>query len=274
MALKKFKLIANSNAPIDGDIFSPNNLAGKNIPEILNLETWLGKKRVKVSEIFEVTDESNESEELTLVFDGNITQVTRVGKNMSEGKIIVKGSVGAFLGIEMSGGSIDVDGDADTFVGMSMKGGTIQIKGNAGDAIGSGYWGSRTGMLGGLIIVQGNAGDEIGRWMKAGTIRICGNTGILAGSRLQGGSILIQGNSEGKLGASMVGGKVVLLGKTSSTFPSFHISEIKSKAKIDGEKITGPFYSFLGDIVEKGAGKLFISVENNPDLKYREDFIP
>jgi hypothetical protein len=43
--------------------------------------------------------------------------------------------------------------------------------------------------------------------------------------------------------------------------------------RIDGEKLAGPFYLFIGDIAEEGEGKLYISKASNTHLKFYENLI-
>jgi formylmethanofuran dehydrogenase subunit C len=72
----------------------------------------------------------------------------------------------------------------------------------------------------------------------------------------------------------MTGGKIVVSGKVEEIMPTFTIDSIKPKVKIDDtESAAGPFYVFLGDLAEKGTGKIFVSKANNPDLKTYEKFL-
>lgn len=270
----KMKIKALPPTPIEGEILTPDQLAGRSVNEILNLETWRGNRRVKLSELFTVEGESASSpSDLHLILEGDLRKVRHIGSRMSAGKITINGPVGTFVGFEMTGGTIVVNGDADAFLGMGMSGGVIEVNGNAGDAVGSGYWGTRAGMRGGLIVVRGNVGAELGCWMKDGTIRVGGNADVFAGVRMQGGTIYVAGNVGAKLGAAMMNGKIVVSGNVPSILPSFNIDEIRPNTKVDGDKIQGPFYVFYGDVAEGGNGKLFISVQKNPHLKYREAYI-
>ena len=274
MAELKLKIKAQPPTPIEGEVLTPDNLAGRSVNEILNLETWRGNRRVKLSELFTVEGESaSNPSDLHIILEGDLRKVRHIGARMSAGKITINGPVGTFVGFEMSGGTIVVNGDADAFLGMGMSGGVIEVNGNAGDAVGSGYWGTRCGMRGGLIVVKGNVGAELGCWMKDGTIKVGGNADVFAGVRMQGGTIFVAGDAGAKLGAAMTNGKIVVLGNVPNILPSFHIDEIRPNTKVDGDKIQGPFYVFYGDITEGGNGKLFISVGKNPHLKYREAYI-
>ena len=268
------KLKIKLERPFDASAIAPDSFTGKSLQEIEKLEIWLGNRRTTLGEIFDVSGESSQNtEDISIEIDGDLSKARRIGKQMTSGRIIMNGNAGLYLGDGMKGGEIHVNGNADSWVGFDMKGGIIEIEGDAGDFVGSSYRGSRNGMSGGTIIIKGNAGSEVGCWMKDGVIRVEGDIGLFAGIHMQGGTILIAGNSSGRLGAEMTKGKVILMGKVPAILPSFIADEIKSKAKVGKEKIAGPFYSFTGDIAEGGSGKLFISAQNNTHLKYREAYI-
>ena len=128
-------------------------------------------------------------------------------------------------------------------------------------------------MSGGVIIIHGNAGNELGCFMRGGLIKIYGNAGQFTGIHMRKGTIFVQGNSEGRIGAGMIKGKIVVSGSLPSILPTFSIDSISKRARINGEEIPGPFYTFTGDIAENGEGRLFISQTKNPHLKGYEKFI-
>ena len=88
------------------------------------------------------------------------------------------------------------------------------------------------------------------------------------------GTIHVEKNATTRVGTNMVGGKIVISGKIEEVMPTFTIDSVKPKVKIDEtESAAGPFYVFLGDIAEKGTGKLFVSKANNPQLKPYEKYL-
>jgi formylmethanofuran dehydrogenase subunit C len=88
------------------------------------------------------------------------------------------------------------------------------------------------------------------------------------------GIIHVEKNAGPRLGANMVGGKIVVGGLAEDMMPTFTIDTSKPKVKIDDtESAQGPFYVFLGDLAEKGTGKIFVSKANNPKLKAYEKFL-
>jgi formylmethanofuran dehydrogenase subunit C len=259
--------------PIEAACISPNGFTEKSLAEIATLPVWEGNRKRVLNELFKIQQKSDTSENPTIRISGDVGKIRRIGAGMSSGKIILEGNAGMHLGEEMRGGTIRVTGDADSWAGCMMRKGTIEIKGNAGNYIGAAYRGSTSGMRGGTIIIHGNAGNEAGCFMKGGLIKIHGTVGQFAGTHMRKGTIFIGGNSEGRVGAEMLGGKIVLCGRIPSVLPSFTIDSINSDVKIDGEKVEGPFYKFLGDLAENGNGKLYISQKQNTHLKAYERFL-
>jgi len=260
--------------PLEAECITPDNFAGKSINEISALRAWEGNKKRFLGELFEIKGEINtEAEKVSIQIFGDASRVRRIGAGMSAGEIIVDGSVGMHLGEEMKGGAITVNGDAGSWMGSMMGGGTIEIKGNVDDYVGAPYRGSTKGMRGGTIIVHGNAGNEVGCFMRKGLIKIYGNFGQFAGIHMRNGTILVQGNSEGRAGAEMLGGKIVICGSIPSILPSFTIDDIRPSVKVNGEKVAGPFYMFIGDLADGGNGKLFVSQIRNPHLNVYERYL-
>ena len=264
--LKEFK------QPVTAECINPKVFQEKTIQEIGALRIWEGNKQKKLGDLFKI--EKDESSNPTITLRGNISKVRRIGVRMETGEIIIYGDVGMYLGEEMKGGKITVHGNVDSWAGSMMKGGTIEIHGNVGNYLGAPYRGSSEGMHGGKIIVYGNVGNETGAHMRKGIIKIYGNTGQFAGFRMRDGIIYVQKNAGNRVGACMTGGKIVIEGFLESVLPTFTIEGIKKKVKIEeNEKATGPFYLFMGDLAEKGSGKLYVSKEKNPHLIYYEKFL-
>jgi formylmethanofuran dehydrogenase subunit C len=258
--------------PIEAECITPDAFAGKSVGEIGKLKVWEGNRQRSLNELFTVEGESGaKPEEVLIQIFGDVHKVRRIGAQMSAGEIVVHGNVGFHLGEEMVGGKIFVEGNADSWAGSMMKGGVIEIKGDAGDYVGAAYRGGSTkGMRGGTIIVHGNAGNEVGYFMRKGIIKVHGNVGQFTGVHMKNGIIVVFGDSEGRNGAEMTGGKIVVCGRVPSVLPTFTIEAIKPRVKIDGERLTGPFYLFIGDIAERGEGKLYISKASNVHLKFYE----
>jgi formylmethanofuran dehydrogenase subunit C len=262
--------------PVIAECITPDVLEGKTASEIEQLAVWEGNKQRKLCELFKIeqTTHESDSETFTVTIEGDVSKVRKIGATQQNGEIIVQGDVGMHLGEEMRGGKITVHGNVGSWAGMMMKGGMIEIHGDAGSYLGAPYRGSTVGMHGGKIIVTGNAGHEAGASMKNGIIKIYGNAGQFTGLRMHGGTVFVQGDCDERVGACMSEGKIVVGGFLQSVLPSFSIDSIKSKVKVeDNEVIQGPSYVFLGDLTERGNGKLYVSKPKNPHLNFYEKFL-
>ena len=264
--LRKFQF------PVMAECINPSVFQGKTVAEIATMSVWEGNKQKHLGDLFKI--EEDKAEIPSIRIDGDASEVRRIGLGMKEGEIAVNGNAGMHLGEKMTGGKITVTGDAGGWVGSQMKAGFIEIHGNASDYLASPYRGSDTGMRGGKIIVHGNVGSDSAVFMKGGIIKIHGNAGPFLGFRMRDGVIHVEKNAGPRLGASMLGGKIIVSGLLEEIMPTFTIDSVKPKVKVDEtESVSGPFYVFLGDLADKGTGKLFISKANNPQLSRYEKFL-
>ncbi len=257
--LKKFQF------PIQAESINTDVFQGKSVEEVASLTVWEGNKQKKLCDLFKIEETSAETPSITI--NGDVSKVRRIGQGMKNGEIVINGDAGMHLGEKMAGGKITVNGNTAGWTGSSMKKGLIEIHGDAGDYLASPYRGSTEGMRGGKIIVDGNVGSDSGCYIKGGVIKIKGNAGPFLGFHISDGAIHVEKNAGARLAANMTGGKVVVSGVVEDLMPSFTIDGVKPKVKIDDtETAQGPFYVFLGDLAEKGNGKLFVSKANNPQL--------
>lgn len=264
--LKKFQF------PIHAESINPDVFQGKTVEEISSLTVWEGNKQKKLCDLFKIKEISDEAPSITI--NGDVSKVRRIGQGMKSGEIVINGDAGTHLGEKMAGGKITLNGNASGWTGSSMKKGLIEIHGDASDYLASPYRGSTEGMRGGKIIVDGNVGSDSGCHLQGGVITIKGNAGPFLGFHINNGAIYVEKNAGARLGASMTGGKIIVSGTVDTLMPSFTIDGVKPKVKIDdAETAQGPFYVFLGDLAEKGNGKLFLSKANNPQLKTYEKFL-
>lgn len=251
--------------PIVAECISPDVFEGKTCTEIGGLGVWEGNKQRKLGDLFRI--EEPKAEAMTVAICGNVSKVRRIGSCMTKGQLSIKGNAGMHLGEKMRGGKITVHGNVEGWGGSMMRDGAIEIHGNAGDYIGAPYRGSTEGMCGGSIAIHGNVGCDAGAHMRKGTIRVYGNAGEFTGSRMCEGTIYVRGDAERRVGASMVGGKIVIDGFSEDVLPTFTMDSIRPRVRIqENEVIDGPFYVFLGDLVENGNGKLYIHKGKNPQL--------
>jgi formylmethanofuran dehydrogenase subunit C len=259
--------------PVNAECINPDIFQGKGSAEIANLQLFEGNKPKKLSDLFKIEEVNIASP--TIKINGDVSEVRKIGTGMKTGEILINGNVGMHLGEKMAGGKIVVNGNALQWAGSAMKKGLIEIHGNAGDYLASPYRGTTEGMKGGKIIVDGDVGDDSGAYLHGGLIKIKGsNVGQFLGFHMSDGTIHIEKNARSRIGANMTGGKIIVSGVVEEVMPTFAIDSVKPKVKIDDtESATGPFYVFLGDLAEKGKGKLFVSKANNPQLKTYEKFL-
>lgn len=195
------------SVPLEAECLSPDRMAALDFRDVAALPVFLGKRRHRLDDFFEI--EGSPGEELEL--RGDLTKVKWIGRGMSRGRIRVVGNAGMHLGAFMSGGEIEVAGNASDWVGGEMTGGRIHIRGNAGGQLGSAYRGSVSGMSGGTVLVEGSAGIEIGMRMKRGLIAIRGPVRDFAGLQMKGGTIILLSGGELRTGAWMSRGTIISL---------------------------------------------------------------
>lgn len=260
--------------PIYAGCISPDVFAERSMKEISMLKVWEGNKNRLLKDLFKIQDKAEDSdEEIVIQIQGDLSKVRMIGAGMTNGKILIEGNVGMHLGERMKGGEISVNGNVDSWVGGAMEGGKIEVHGSAGDYVGAPYRGSSSGMKKGTIIIHGDAGNEVGAFMRGGTLKIFGNIGQFTGVHMVDGTVFVRGDCEGRMGADMLNGKIIICGYVPSVLPTFTIDSLRPNADVDGEKIEGPFYRFIGDIADKGEGKLFVSKLKNPHLSFYEKYL-
>lgn len=253
--------------PLEASNIRADKLAGITRTEIEKLSVQHGNRHQVVADFFTVKGEHSES----LVLQGDLSRVKRIGAGMSRGKIRIEGDTGAHLGAGMSGGEIFVDGNAGDWLGAEMSGGLLEIHGNAGHMVGSAYRGSPAGVSGGEIIVHGNAGNEVGCVMRNGLLVIGGNSGDFTGVNMLAGTIIVLGSPGIRTAAGMKRGTVVSMNKV-DILPTFKYScfykpdfirlyllHLRDRGLgIGDEQISGNYARWCGDIVELNRGEILL----------------
>jgi len=191
--------------PLEAEGISPDVLKGLALEDVLNLEAYLGNRRMRLGDFFEADGEGSEE----IVLRGDLSRVKWIGRGMTRGRIVIQGNAGMHLGAQMRGGEILVEGNASDWVGAEMRGGLIRIHGNAGGQIGAAYRGSTRGMRGGTILVAGSCRNEVGMRMRRGLIYVGGRCGDFTGLEMIGGTIVLCGGAGIRSGAWMRGGTIV-----------------------------------------------------------------
>jgi formylmethanofuran dehydrogenase subunit C len=143
----------------------------------------------RLGELFDITGEPNGSIRL----EGDLQLVDKLAAELSEGEVIVDGSVGREAGLALAGGALDIRGDAGPRAGAAqlgfkrgMTGGELVVRGSAGAAAGS-------GMRRGLIVIGGQAAEQTGLGMIAGNVVVFGSAGADSGLWSKRGSVVVLG---------------------------------------------------------------------------------
>lgn len=258
--------------PIIADTVKPELFEEKQLSEVLNVEVYEGNKKKRFGELFKVK-EAGETEETTLEFIGDFSKVRRIGRRMSRGIIRVKGTAGIAFGEAMKGGRIIIEGLAGPWLGAKMRGGSIEVYGDAEGFLGGAYRGEDIGMRGGSIVVHGKAGWNVGYKMKNGLIVVESDIDGFPGVHMSGGTIYVKGGCGRGAGAFMKNGRIIVLGCISSILASFSFEEIRTSIRVEAERLKGRFYTFVGDLSEKGSGRLFVNADSNGHLSFYERLI-
>ena len=193
--------------PLEAEVISPDVLAGLGHDAVRALPVFLGKRRLRLDDVFAVEGEGGDGVEVR----GDVGRVKWVGRGMTRGRVTVVGNAGMHLGAYMKGGTIEVHGNAADWVGGEMGGGLIRVRGDAGGQVGAAYRGSPSGMSGGTIVIEGSAGIELGMRMRRGTIVVRGPVRDFAGLQMKGGTIVLMGGAELRTGAWMQRGTIISL---------------------------------------------------------------
>jgi formylmethanofuran dehydrogenase subunit C len=143
----------------------------------------------RLGDLFELDGQARGS----IRFVGELDQADRLGAGLSEGEVIVDGSVGREAGLAQAGGRLDIGGDAGPRAGAAqpgfkrgMTGGELIVRGSAGPEAGA-------AMRRGLLVILRAAGDRVGLGMIAGTVVVFGETGADTGLWSKRGSVVALG---------------------------------------------------------------------------------
>lgn len=174
---------------VDVGLLNPAALVGRSLAEIAALVLPVGKRRLRVDDLFALGGEDTSD----IVFRGDCGKLERIGAGMKAGRVTVEGDAGPYVGQNMLGGMVTVSGSAGAFCATGMKGGRIEVAGDVGESAGGAVPGEMRGMAGGLLWVGGNAGDRLGDRMRRGQILVGGNAGDYCATRMIAGTIAVAG---------------------------------------------------------------------------------
>ena len=266
-----------SSIPIEADVISPDNFAGKTLQEVRELEIYYGNRVYPMKEYIHAQGQvaENPSEQM-IVIDGDARHIKHIGEKMTAGRIVIQGDAGMHTGAQMEGGDITVTGNVGDWCGAEMKGGLIRVLGNAGNLVGAAYRGSPEGMTGGCILVNGNAGTEVGSFMRRGMIVVTGDTGSFTGVHMNGGEIMIFGKAGIRVGAQAKGngGFIACFGGVEELLPTYrydttfnplfmklYLKQLSENLGIDTTRyIDKPMRRYRGDLAVGGNSEILVKV--------------
>ncbi|RAP52915.1 MAG: formylmethanofuran dehydrogenase subunit C [Methanosphaera sp. rholeuAM270] len=254
------KLVKASPIAIEFDNVLPELLYDKTYEEIENTIVYHGNREEKLGDSFEIGIDGtcDGADDCTIIIDGDLSRVKRIGYCMNNGHIIANGDVDFHVGACMSGGHITVNGNAESYAGREMTGGLLEIKGDVKEFCGASYAGDWRGMSGGKIIVSGNAGKQLAEYMMGGEIIVKGDCDILAGVHMSGGLLLVEGNADKWAGGQMKNGTIIVNGQSGELLPTFSLQETVHNPMINGKYYVGRYGIYSGDRGVNGKGKLWI----------------
>lgn len=266
MSALTFTLKAEPIQRIDLSPLTPDQLAGKPLAEISNIELSSGNRKLRVEEVFDMS--GNDAKDIA--FHNSSSKLDYIGSHMQSGRITVIGNAGDYLGFEMAGGEIEVKGNVQAFAASGMRNGFMHILGNAGDYLGGAIAGNKQGMKGGTVIVTGNAGDRVGDQMRRGLLLIEGNAGNYCACRMIAGTIGVLGEVGQYAGYGMRRGTLLLRNTPalhativdcgSHTLPFLSLM-FKSFAGLPGrfaEIGSNRVRRYAGDIANDGKGEILV----------------
>ncbi len=191
---------------VDLSALIPNELEGKPLAKIKKIKIAVGKKKIAVEKLFDLDGADTQK----IIFKKASDMFDSVGRNMTQGSIEVRGSIGDRAGQDMNGGKLTVKGNAGDWVGTGLRNGRIEIQKDAGKFLGGALPGLPHGLRGGNIHVFGNVGERTGDKMRRGMIVIEGDTAAYTGSRMIAGTIMICGQAGKNTGFGMKRGTIIL----------------------------------------------------------------
>ncbi len=198
---------SSTTLPVDGSPLKPETFRERTSADVARVSLRVGNATAALGDLFDVEgDAADES----LVVEGDLTHIYKLGRGMTRGLLKLRGDVGPQAGAEMTGGLLYLDGSCGDWAGAEMRGGTLRICGDAGDSLGAAYPGSRLGMREGVILVGGSAGNDVGLRMRRGLIAVRGPVGAGAGRNMIAGTIVACGRVGPALGVGMKRGTLVL----------------------------------------------------------------
>ncbi len=263
-------LLTPPTVPLEAECLTPDRVLGLTEAQVAALPVLHGNQAATVGDFFRVQGGG----EADVTIEGDLARVKRLGEGMTQGRLVIHGSVGMHVGAMMQGGELVVEGDAGDWAGAEMSGGRLTITGHAGQHLGGAYAGSPKGMQGGEIIVHGGAGAEAGHGLRRGLIAIGGDAGDFAGVNMLAGTIIVLGQLGARAGAAMRRGSIITM-RPAPLLPTFifdcayrptflrlYLPHLRALGlPIPADRLTRRYLRWSGDAVELGRGEILLLEE-------------
>jgi formylmethanofuran dehydrogenase subunit C len=197
--------------PVRVEGLTADRVAGLSECEIAALPAWLGTRRARLGDFFDVKGER--SDRVRVVGDsGALTNVHGLAAGMAGGELLIDGDGGCGVAQGMTGGSVETRGSVGDDAGSGMAGGVLRVSGNAGDRLGGTPAGASKSMMGGEIIVLGSAGADTATRARRGLIVVGGDVGGDAARSMIAGTLVVFGRTGPQPGRGSKRGSIVALG--------------------------------------------------------------
>lgn len=256
--------------PVEAEVLRADTLTTLTPTEVARLQLPVGNGGAELGELATIEGDGADG---TLVIEGDLRRVARIGLGQGSGRLVIRGDVGPHLGAGLSGGTIELFGNAGPWAGAELRGGLLHIHGAAGDHAGSVDPGGRLGMREGVLLIEGDAGHEVGLGMRRGLIAVGGSLGAGAGRALIAGTLFGFGPVGPGVGAGMKRGSIVLAGGAGTSilptfspsgldrppFVSLYLKELQRFGfPVPTGAFAGSFERFNGDLATGGQGELLV----------------
>lgn len=166
----------------------------------------------------EIKSKLKENEVVTIT---DCEQLNGIASGLRQGKIIIRSSVGDYVGMLNSGAQLIIEGNVGRFVGDNMTAGEIIIKGNASYC-------AAPYCYGGKIIIAGKCGDFLGTMNKGATILVEKDVGNDLGTYMLAGNIILLRNAGERVGNFLISGRIFIKGNWKSLGNNTKIEDLSS----------------------------------------------
>ena len=151
----------------------------------------------------------------------NCNLLDGIASGLRKGEVLIKDSVGNYVGMLNSGAKLVVEGNVGNFLGDNMTSGEIIVKGNAGYC-------TAPYCYGGKVIITGTCGDFLGTMNKGASILVEKDVGNDLGTYMLAGNIIILGNAGERVGNFLISGRIFIKGKWKSLGNNTKIEDLSS----------------------------------------------